>query len=106
MTKGVTSRLRVKDSCQHLKIVLTDYLENISFWHNLITNLPKGYISCLTCYVNAYHNSVNGGILQLITEAQVQINKILSVKLYMNYNICFGCSKNCLIETVLLSTHN
>ena len=31
--------------------------------------------------------------------------KIINVFLPFNFNICFGCSKNRLIETVLLSTH-
>ena len=33
-------------------------------------------------------------------------HKIVNIFLPINFNICFGCSKNRLIETVLLSTHN
>ena len=32
--------------------------------------------------------------------------KILNVFLSISFNICFGCSKNRLFQTVLLSTHN
>ena len=33
-------------------------------------------------------------------------SKIVTIFLLINLNMCFGCSKNRLIETVLLSTHN
>ena len=32
--------------------------------------------------------------------------KIVIIFLSIGLNICFGCSKDCLAETVLLSTHN
>ena len=33
-------------------------------------------------------------------------HKHVYIFLSINHNICFGCSKNRIIETVLLSTHN
>ena len=32
--------------------------------------------------------------------------KIVNIFLPISFNICLGAQKNCLIETVLLSTHN
>ena len=58
------------------------------------------------------NNYVHNALIWLYTfittglDRQKILRKIVNISLAIIFSICFVCSKNRLIETVLLSTHN
>ena len=83
----------------------------------LIQNLNQGHQNLLLQWYVDIDIKIHSVLVMLIlrtamgTVSLVQIRivcapKIAFISLPINLNMCFGCSKERLIETVLLSTHN